>query len=295
MSYSLDELRTFLLVANTQSFTKAAAQLGVARSAVSHSIAQLEKTMGVRLFNRTTRQVATTDAGQQLYQQLAPLLERIDNKIDEVLSSQRQMQGTIRITGTPHALEYELWDKLCQFNQQYPAVTLEIHSQIRLVDIVAERYDVGIRSGNMVNNDMIAVRVSEPVIMCVVATPEYLSTHPTIATPDDLVQHQCIRLRLPTHGGLLDWQFYHPNTHEVTTHVVQGNLIFNDAQLMIKAVKQGQGLLWLERSTVIKEIERGELQEVLHDWALLYPAYYLYYPNRGNSPLLKTFIEALKI
>ena len=214
MQENLNDLRTFLLVAQTNSFTKVAAQLGISRAAVSYTIGQLESRLGMKLFNRTTRSVATTDAGEQLFQQIAPLFDDIDSRLSQILDSQNQKRGTLRINGTVNAIASVLWNKFQAFSKHYPEITLELAVEMRFVDIVAERFDAGIREGAHVDLGMIAVRVSDDFTQSYVASPDYLAKHGTPETPDDLVNHNCIRLRLPTHGGLLDWEFQHPTTGE---------------------------------------------------------------------------------
>lgn len=288
------DLRTFLLVAETESFTKAAAQLGVSRSAVSQSINQLERKFGTRLFHRSTRNVATTDVGEQLFRQIAPLFQDIDQKISEVLSNQSQLKGTLRITGTPHAINITLWQKLSQFAQQNPSITLELSSDIRFVDIIKERFDAGIRTGDVLNNDVIAVKISEENVMCCVATPNYLAEYGTPRTPEELAQHQGVRFRLPTLGGLLNWEFSHSQTGEKSVWTPQGRVVVNDMQTAIQACLDSLGIMWIERSAVVDFLADGRLVAVLDDYAVSYPPYYLYYPNRHPSPLLKALIDCLK-
>ncbi|TCT14422.1 LysR family transcriptional regulator [Bibersteinia trehalosi] len=289
------DLRTFLLVAETESFTKAAAQLGVSRSAVSQSISQLERQFGTRLFHRSTRKVATTDIGEQLFQQVAPLFQNIDQKISEVLSSQNQLRGTLRITGTPHAINTALREKFSQFCKQNPNMTLELSVDMRFVDIIKERFDAGIRTGDVLNNDVVAVKISESNTMCCVASPAYLAENGVPHQPSDLTAHKGIRFRLPTLGGLLNWEFISPDNHEKTVWVQQGGIIVNDPYTAINACLDGLGIVWIERSAVGHYLANGELVSILDDWAISYPPYYLYYPNRHPSPLLKALIEALKV
>lgn len=288
------DLRTFLLVAETESFTKAAAQLGISRSAVSQSIGNLEKQLGTRLFHRSTRKVATTETGEQLFRQIAPLFDEISLKISEVLSSHSQLRGSLRITGTPHAIHTVLWHKFCRFSQTYPQTTLELSTDIRFVDIVKERFDAGIRTGDVLNNDVIAVKVSEDNRMCCVASPSYLAEFGTPTHPQDLTAHHCIRFRLPTYGGLLNWEFLSPDSGERLTQAVSGRMVVNDNQALLQAAYEGLGIIWIESSAVETALQAGRLCRVLDDWAITYPAYYLYYPNRHPSPLLRALIEIMK-
>ncbi|WP_150538175.1 LysR family transcriptional regulator [Actinobacillus vicugnae] len=285
--------RTFLLVAETQSFTKAAAQLGVSRSAISHSINQLEQQLGIRLFQRTTRKVSLTDAGEQIFRQIQPLFLEIDHKISEVLGNYDRLQGTLKITGTLHALSVVLGEKFADFQRQYPQVTLELHSEMRFVDIVAERFDAGVRMGDLLAQDMVAVKVSEPMTMCCVSTPAYWAEHGKPNEPSDLAHYHCLRLRLPTHGGLLNWAFKHRDDTEMSP-TLGGYFISNDDTLLLNACRNGQGIFWIERSLVESELQQGTLETALDDWAVTYPPYYLYYPNRNISPLLRALVDVLK-
>ncbi|KGQ70039.1 LysR family transcriptional regulator [Chelonobacter oris] len=295
MPENLNDLRTFLSVAETASFTKTAAQLGVSRSAVSHSIRQLESRMGIKLFHRTTRSIATTEAGETLYQQLQPLFDDIDHKISATLSAQKQLRGSLRINGMEHAVSFVLWEKLQQFVRRFPDIALEIATEIRFVDIVAERFDAGIRMGDNVAKDMIAVRVSPDIDMCVAASPDYLNRHGTPHTPQDLTAHQCIKLRLPTHGGILDWEFSEPTSRALITVSPQGRFTANTPALMEQAALAGWGLVWAPRFSVRRQLAAGELHSVLDDWAATLPGYYLYYPNRRtHSPLLNALVDVLR-
>ncbi|MBF0752085.1 MULTISPECIES: LysR family transcriptional regulator [Pasteurellaceae] len=296
MQENLNDLRTFLLVAQTGSFTKVAAQLNLSRAAVSHTISQLERRLGLKLFNRTTRSVATTDAGQQLYQQLCPLFQDIDSRLLNILNNQNQQRGVLRINGTIHAISVVLWQKFRRFLEHYPNITLELAAEMKFIDIVAERYDAGIREGGLMDKDMIAVRVSEAVRMCYVATPEYLSRHGTPQTPEALLKHNCIRLRIPTYNNLLPWEFEHSKTGERFKLAMQGNLIVNQPPMTRQAALDNIGISWEMADEVEADIQSGRLCRILSDWECIYPGYYLYFPNRTEySPLLKTLVEWLRI
>lgn len=288
------DLRAFLLVAETESFTKAAAQLGVSRSAVSQSISQLERQLGTSLFHRSTRKVATTETGQLLFQQISPLFNEISLKISEVLSQKDRLQGTLRINGTPNSL-WLAWDKFRQFQADYPDVALELISEIRFVDIIKEKFDAGIRSGDALNQDVIAVKISQEQRMCCVATADYFHRYGKPKTPDELSRHQCVRVRLPTHGGLLNWQFKSPQIGETITTSVQGKWIFNDTQMMIQSALDGLGLVWIERALAQKYLDNGELISVLDEWAMVYPPDYLYFPHRQVSPALRALVDFLRV
>ncbi|MDO4431510.1 MAG: LysR family transcriptional regulator [Lonepinella koalarum] len=285
--------RLFLSLAHTQSFTKTAAQLGLARSSVSQAIGTLEQKLGVRLFHRTTRFVALTDAGQALFERISPLFADIDKHINEVLNLHNTLTGTLRINGTPNSF-YLLWDKFRTFGEQNPNVSLELIADMRFLDIVKEKFDAGIRTGDLLNQDVVAVKISDDNLMCCVASPAYFSNNPIPQTPEDLAQHNCVRVRLPTYGGLLNWQFLSPKTGEVFTQIVNGKWVFNDTQMLILSALDGMGLVWIERSLVQAYLDNGRLISALDEWAMIYPLDYLYYPNRQISPTLKALVDFLR-
>ncbi len=286
--------RLFLSLAHTQSFTKTAHQLGLARSSVSQAVGGLEQKLGVRLFHRTTRQVALTDAGQALFDRISPLFAEIDSHINEVLNLQNELRGMLRINGTPNSI-YLLWDKFRQFGEQNPDVVLELACDIRFVDIVKEKFDAGIRTGDVLNQDVVAVKISDENTMCYVASPAYFAKYGTPQTPQDLTRHNCVQMRLPTYGGLLDWQFRPPQTGEAFTQKVTGKWIVNDIQMLILSALDGAGLVWIERALVREFLENGRLISVLDDFAMIYPPDYLYYPNRQISPTLRALVDFLRV
>lgn len=286
--------RLFLSLAHTQSFTKTAHQLGLARSSVSQAIGTLEDKLGIRLFHRTTRSVTLTDAGQALFDRISPLFAEIDSHINEVLNLQNELRGTLKINGTPNSM-YLLWDKFCEFGKQNPDVVLELACDIRFVDIVKEKFDAGIRTGDVLNQDVVAVKISDENTMCCVASPAYFAKHGTPQTPQELSVHDCVRFRLPTYGGLLNWQFLSPQTGEVLTQAVTGKWIFNDIQLLILSALDGVGLVWIERALVREFLENGRLISVLDDFAMRYPPDYLYYPNRQIPPTLRALVDFLRV
>lgn len=286
--------RLFLSLARTQSFTKTAHQLGLARSSVSQAVGTLEQKLGVRLFHRTTRTVALTDAGQALFDRISPLFDEIDRHINEVLNLQNELRGTLKINGTPNSL-YLLWDKFRTFGEQNPDVALELIGDIRFVDIVKEKFDAGIRTGDVLNQDVVAVKISAENTMCCVASPAYFAKHGTPQTPQELTAHDCVRFRLPTYGGLLNWQFIRPDTGETFTQSVTGKWIFNDTQMLVLSALDGAGLVWIERALVQEFLDNGRLISVLDDFAVTYPPDYLYYPNRQIPPTLRALVEFLKV
>lgn len=294
---NLYELRAFLTVAQAGSFTKAAAQLGVSASALSHSIRKLEEQLDIKLFNRTTRSIATTDAGEQLFHHLQPLFESIEHNVNTLSEFRNTLKGRLRINGNDHAFAFVLWDKLMAFSRQYPEVELELVSETKFVDIVAGRFDAGIRLGADVAQDMIAVRLSDKMQMAIVATPDYLADHGTPKSVDDLKQHNCLLMRLQSTDSIMQWEFRpNPKSQQLIRFQPRGRLTFNNSHLITRAVKDGQGLAWLPIDSVQAELERGELLEVLSKYAISYDGYHLYYPNRRqNSPLFKALVEALRV
>ncbi|MGR6981646.1 LysR family transcriptional regulator [Testudinibacter sp. P27/CKL/0425] len=295
MKENLNDLRAFLLVAREGSFTKAAAQLGVSQSALSHTMRGIEARLGVKLLIRTTRSVSTTEAGEQLRQRLEPLFDNVDQEIQALGDFRGGVRGNLRIEGTDLAFSV-LWDKFAAFMREYAEVSLEFCSNIGFSDIVAKRFDVGIRLGDDVAKDMIAVRVAPDLQMCVAASPEYLAKCGTPKTPYDLSEHNCLALRLPTHGGLLAWEFLDPKKGGKPISIQpQGSMISNTPILVKKAATEHFGLCWTALESLQDEIQSGELIPVLEDWAISYQGLHLYYPNRrADSPLFRALVDALK-
>lgn len=295
MKENLNDLRAFLVVAQQGSFTKAARQMGVSPSALSHSIRGVEERLQVKLFNRTTRSVSTTDAGERLYQRLLPLFDGIDREVDALSEVRDAVRGKVRINGTRHVFDHVLRERIGRFVQTHPEIEVELVGDSRFVDIVADRFDFGIRLGDDVEKDMIAVRVSPDMRMCVVATPAYLTVHGTPQTPADLVHHECIRMLLAD-GSALVWEFADPaQPGRVAKVQPQGRLASNLEGCLRSALQHGQGLLWTPQDTVADLLAAGEVVPVLEDWAISYPGYHLYYPNRHHqSPVFRAVVEALR-
>lgn len=295
MTDNLNELRGFLKVAQTGSFTRAAAQMGVSQSALSHSIRNLEERLGLKLFHRTTRSISPTEAGERLYERLTPHFEGIAQEISDLLNAQGSLKGRLRINGNEHVLTCVLWDRLQQFMVEHPNVSLELVAENRFIDIVAEGFDAGIRLGDDVAQDMIAVRISEDIQLCVAASPAFLARHGTPATPLALGDFPCIAMRLPTHGGILNWEFIDPKPPRKTLSIQpRGRFIANDATLLERAACAGLGLIWTPRDAITTELAEGRLKTVLDDWAISFPGYHLYYPNRrAGSPLLQALVDSL--
>ena len=295
MKENLNDLRAFLVVAQQGSFTKAARQMGVSPSALSHSIRGVEERLQVKLFNRTTRSVSTTDAGERLYQRLLPLFDGIDREVDALSEVRDAVRGKVRINGTRHVFDHVLRERIGRFVQTHPEIEVELVGDSRFVDIVADRFDFGIRLGDDVEKDMIAVRVSPDMRMCVVATPAYLTEHGTPQTPADLVHHECIRMLLAD-GSALVWEFADPaQPGRVAKVQPQGRFASNLEGCLRSALQHGQGLLWTPQDTVADLLAAGEVVPVLEDWAISYPGYHLYYPNRHHqSPVFRAVVEALR-
>ena len=295
MAEKLDDLRVFLLVAETGSFTKAAAQLGVSQSALSYTVRQLEERLQIKLLERTTRSVSTATAGEQLREQITPLFVEIDEKIENLATYRGTLGGSLRITGNEHAFAVALWDKFARFACAYPEVALELDSQNRFADIVAERFDAGIRLGEFVERDMIAVRVSPDLQMAAVAAPELLSRIDAPETPHDLATLPCLNLRLPTLGNILPWEFSNPASGKTVKIKPASGFTANQNSLLLQAARSGVGIAWLSRDMVAEDLRSNRLHEILSDWAMRYEGYYLYYPSRcAESPIFRALIAELR-
>jgi DNA-binding transcriptional LysR family regulator len=288
-----NHLQAFVLVARERSFTRAAAQLGVSQSALSHTIRGLEARLGVRLLTRTTRGVSPTEAGEKLYTELAPHYEAIETGLSALGETRDKPAGTIRITTHDHAAGTILWPKLSPLLAGYPGIKIEISINYGLIDIVAERFDAGVRTGDQVARDMIAVRISPDMKRAVVGSPGYLSGRPPPQTPQDLTRHNCINMRLPTYGGLSPWEFVKDGkTLQVQ---VEGQAIFNTTPQKLQAALDGGGLATLPDDMVAEHVASGRLLRVLEDWCPTYPGYHLYYPSRRQaSPAFSLVVDALR-
>lgn len=289
----LDDLLAFLAVAREGSFTKAAAKLGVSQSALSHTMRELETRLGVRLLSRTTRSVAPTEAGERLLHSLGPRFDEIDAELAAVSELREKPAGSIRITATEYALDAILWPKLVKFLRQYPDVKVEVFIDNGLTDIVAQRFDAGVRAGEQVAKDMIAVRIGPDLRTAVVGAPSYFRTRPEPKRPQDLIGHTCINLRLATHGGLYAWEF-EKGARELKVRV-DGQLTFNGTFQMLDAALSGFGLAYVPEDVAQPHIAKGRLKRVLEDWCPPYPGYHLYYPSRRQpSAAFTLLVEALR-
>ncbi len=290
----LNDLAAFEVVAREGGFTKAAAQLGVSPSALSHTMRALEERLGVRLLARTTRSVRVTEAGERLLQTLRPALANIAEELAALTALRQKPAGTVRITTIKHAYMSVLRPVLATFVPHYPDIHVEVTIDDGLTDIVAERYDAGIRFGGQVAKDMIAVRVGEDMQAAVVASPSYLARHPAPSSPFDLADHLCINYRLATAGGLYAWRF--EKEGEPLEVRVEGPLTFNDGDLIVDAAANGHGLAYVFKSQVEEQLANGTLVRLLADWCPPFPGYHLYHPSRRQTPpALAALIDALRL
>lgn len=290
----LADLQAFVTVAQTRSFTRAAAQLDVSRSALSHAITGLEARLGLRLLNRTTRSVSVTEAGERLLNVLAPRFEDIATELDQLTAARDTPAGTVRITSHDHAIRTVLWPRLLPLLQQYPDLLIELSVDYALTDIAAQRFDAGVRLGNRVDKDMIAVRISPDFRMAVAASPGYLQGRSRPRTPRDLTEHACINLRLPTHGNLYAWEFEKRGRQLQVK--VGGQVVLNNTLLMLQAALDDRGLCYVPEDLIQPYVQAGLLQPVLEDWWPRLPGYHLYYPSRRQlSPALALVIAALRL
>jgi DNA-binding transcriptional LysR family regulator len=289
----LNNIVAFLAVAREQSFTRAAAQLGVSQSALSQTVRGLEARLGLRLLTRTTRSVAPTEAGERLLSAAGPRLDEIDAELAALSELREKPSGTIRITAHDHALRTILWPALERLLPDYPDIKVEIVIDYGLTDIVAERYDAGIRSGEMVAKDMVAVRIGPDMRSAVVGAPSYFAKRARPKAPQDLTAHSCINLRLPTYGGLYAWEF-EKYGRELRVRV-EGQLVFNETAPMLDAALAGLGLAYLPEDQVERHISDGRLIRVLADWCPPFPGYHLYYPSRRQpTPAFILLVNALR-
>lgn len=290
---NLSDLQAFVAVARERSFTRAAAQLGLSRSALSHAMSALEARLGVRLLTRTTRSVSTTEAGTRLLNTLAPRLDEIELELSSLSELRDKPAGTVRITANDHAIVTTLWPRLLPLLKDYPDIQIEFSVDYALTDIAAHRFDAGVRSGDRVDKDMIAVRIGADQRLAVAGSPAYLKGRSLPATPRDLTGHRCINLRLPTYGGLYAWEF--EKNGETLNVRVEGQAVFNNTFLMLQAALDGMGLAYVPQDILQPHFESGRLVPVLEDWWPVFTGYHLYYPSRRQiAPALALVIETLR-
>jgi len=289
----ISDLLAFLAVARERSFTRAAAKLGVSQSALSHTIREMETRLRLRLLTRTTRSVSPTEAGERLLRTVGPHLDQIDNELTALNKFRDKPAGTIRITAGEHAAETILWPAIAKLLPNYPDVSVEVTIDYGLTDIVTERYDAGVRLGEQVGKDMIAVRIGPDMRMAVVAAPSYFKTRRRPKTPEDLTSHACINLRLPTYGGLYAREF-EKNGRELKVRV-EGQLVFNNLVLRLNAALAGLGLAYLPEDMVKMHFAKRRLVRVLADWCPPFSGYHLYYPSRRqHTPAFTLLVDALR-
>jgi DNA-binding transcriptional LysR family regulator len=291
---NLNNVAAFVVVARERSFTRAAAQLGLSQSSLSHTISALEAKLGMRLLTRTTRGVSPTEAGERLLATVGPYCEGIEAELASLSEERDKPAGTIRISSHDHAVRTILWPKLSRLLPAYPDLKVEFSIHYGLIDIVAERFDAGVRVGDQVAKDMIAMRISPDFNMTVVGSPSYFSARKVPVVPQDLTEHSCINLRLPTHGGLYAWEF-EKEGQKLSVHV-QGQVILNTSPEIVTAALEGYGLAYIPQDVADRHIAAGHLVQVLEDWRPTYPGYHLYYPSRRNaSPAFLLVLDALRL
>jgi DNA-binding transcriptional LysR family regulator len=289
----LNDLLALLAVGRERSFTRAAAKLGVSQSALSHTIRGLEERLGVRLLTRTTRSVSPTEAGERLLHTVGPRFEEIEAELQAVRELRDKPAGTIRITAVDYVADTILWPKLAKFLRKYSDVKVEISIDYGLTDIVAQRYDAGVRDGEQVAKDMIAVRIGPDVRMAVVGAPSYFKNRSEPKKPQDLIGHDCINLRLPTHGGLYAWEF-EKGGRELNVRV-EGQLVFNGTYQMLNAALAGFGLAYVPEDLAQAHLAKRRLRRVLEDWCPAFAGFHLYYPSRRqHSAAFALLVDALR-
>ena len=289
----VSDLLAFLAVARDRSFTKAAAKLGVSQSALSHTVRGLEARLGLRLLTRTTRSVSPTEAGERLLSGIGPHFDEIETQLGAVRDLRDSPSGTIRITCGGHVAKTILWPALRKFLARFRDIKVELTMDTRMIDIAAERYDAGVRFGEQVAKDMIAVPIGPKTSMAVVGAPAYFVDRGPPKTPQDLTDHNCINLRFLTHGGLYAWEF-EKGKRKLTVRV-EGQLIFNDVYQILDAALAGFGLAYVPEDMAQPYLAKGTLKRVLEDWCPPFPGYHLYYPSRRQpSAAFTLLVDALR-
>jgi DNA-binding transcriptional LysR family regulator len=290
---NITDILAFLAVAQERSFTRAAAKLGISQSALSHTVRALETRMGVRLLTRTTRSVSPTEAGERLIQTVGPRIEEIEAEITAVSDLGDRPIGTIRITAIDHVVDEVLWPRLAPVLAQYPDVRVEISADYRMVDIAAERYDIGVRYGDQVQQDMVAVKLTDDIGMSIVGAPQYFESHRMPESVADLLRHNCICLRLSGSGGIYAWELRDGDRNVEVR--VSGQLIFNGAYQMLNAALSGYGLAFLPQEMTQPHVEAGRLRRVMEDYCPSFPGLHAYYPShRNSSRAMRLVIDAIR-
>lgn len=290
---NVGDLVAFIIVAREGSFTRAAVQLGVSQPALSQALRGLEERLGMRLLNRTTRSVAPTEAGERLLRSIEPQFAQIEGSLSALTELRDKPSGRVRITSTLHAAETLLWPRLSTLMRDYPDITIELVTDEGLTNIVTERFDAGVRVGEFVEKDMIAVRIGPQMRQAIVGTPDYFKRHSVPKHPEDLTNHRCINLRRVTRGGNFPWEF-EKRGREINVRV-EGQLAVNSLELARSAALEGLGLAYLPEDLVEEQIARKQLARVLDDWCGPFPGYHLYYPSsRQHAPAFAIVLEALR-
>lgn len=293
MPESFDSLAAFVAVAQERSFTRAAARLGVSQSALSQTVKALEARLGLRLLTRTTRSVLATAAGERLLRMAAPRFDDIERELGALRALRERPAGTVRITAGEHPAVSILQPALARFLPDYPDIQVEIVVDYGLTDIVAQGFDAGVRLGDQVAKDMVAVSIGPDLRMAVVGAPAYFARHPLPQTPQDLTAHNCINMRLPTYGGLFAWEFERDGRDMRVR--VEGQVAVNHGALRLASALDGLGLAYIPETQVLDHIAAGRLIRVLDSWCMPFPGYRLYYPNRQHlSPAFSLVVEALR-
>ena len=290
---NVNDLLAFRAVARERSFTRAAAQMGLSPSALSHTIRALEERLGLRLLTRTTRSVSPTEAGERLFATIGPQFDQIEAALGDLSELRDKPAGTIRITTGTDAAQTILWPALAKLLTDYPDIKVEISANAGFVDIVAERFDAGVRLGETIAQDMVAVRIRPDMRMAAVGSPSYFAGRKAPRTPHDLAKHNCINLRFPTLGGLYAWEF--EKAGRALNVRVDGQLIVNEVELARQAALDGSGIAYLPEHYVLGDMDSGRLKRVLGDWSPPFRGYHLYYPSRRQqSPAFALLVEALR-
>jgi len=290
---NINDILVFLAVARERSFTRAAARLGMTQSALSHIVRSLEERLGVRLLTRTTRSVSPTEAGERLIQNVAPRLDEIEAEIAAISDLGDKPVGTIRITAIDHVIEQVLWPRIAPLLPRYPDLHVEFSADYRIVDIAAERFDIGVRHGDQVEKDMIAVRLTADIPMRIVGSPAYFEWRPKPASLQDLMKHNCITLRLSSSGGIYAWELRHEG-QDIEARV-RGQAVFSDAAHHVAAALSGNGLAFVPDDLVAEHIAAGRLVSVMEDWCPHFPGLHAFYPSRRHSSrALALVIDAIR-
>ncbi|CAE1143059.1 LysR family transcriptional regulator [Serratia sp. Tan611] len=290
---NFNELQIFLVVARERSFTKAAAKLGVSQSALSHAMKALEGRLNIRLLTRTTRSVAPTEAGERIIACLEPRITDLEQELEALIQLNGTASGNIRLSAGEHAARSLVWPKLKPFLREYPQINVELVVDNGFVDVVAGRYDAGVRLGESVDKDMVAVKIGPDMRLAVVGAPEYFAANRIPQTPHELQHHRCINMRLPTAGGLYHWEF--EKDGKPLRVRVEGQLTLNLLSERMDAVLSGFGLACVPEDMVQEQVASGELVQVLQEWCPSFPGYYLYYPSRKqHPPAFALMIDALR-